>query len=627
MKTRFLSVVILASIMITPIMSNAQQYLAGIIKSGTSVGVVFTYDEVKYGGLQYNHDVMNRLWGYTMKPEDFRAFEGKILDALKAAEGMQEVKVINAKLNFPLKEGERATALQLMNSNGVDPLIIVNVSASFVHHETSGDIPTSMKEGYNARMRAYFKGWMMDEETKVADASTGYGFLSSEYIRGSRTEGGPTSSQQLASQVEQFKDESFRSHLSVHSAGGNIEDNFITTGIRMDGDRLVVNLGKDNGAVAGRMRKLHTIVGIAKVNGDIPETYWEVETEYYVQLVGFKVENVGGEESVLSLKRAPDGLDMNKLIGMPLARGSLVAGHVQNPRSIAMDQVEYLTVSEEKTIENRNRIVQEGENTTMGQGLRSVKAQLKSGPEEIKRDRPYDGNASVYPPTTVAENSKPNVPPKKEKGLMAKIRRLEADGNKIGIVFLPDYTRVEIPDPSASPTGLSTAPDCNMDRDGKADLPADALGLGEKLVKQLNDGFGTSIFELIDEAQLPQRETTMLGRMIKQGDFANTQYKIAGHFTLQPRYQQTKAGTTYSTTIMIQSALQLFEYNNDSGKRKVAGTSNLSYFEPMGSVKTDNCLARFDEFESAAGKVDPLIPAYISNMDKKVQKFVEKQSK
>ena len=213
------------------------------------------------------------------------------------------------------------------------------------------------------------------------------------------------------------------------------------------------------------------------------------------------------------------------------------------------------------------------EPVSLKEGIAEIKKQ-KEEQEEKKSDklasRPTEPSAEIA-------SSKPNKPVRKE-SFPEKVKRIEADGNKIGVLFSNPYNYVKPYAPSSFGTDLGL----------RDTIPAFDMKLGEILVNKLNASFNTTIFELIDLNQIPYREVNVLGSRLTD-DWWSTKYKIVLNYHLDSYYQFI-INTTQKTegTYRVLSSITGTEFSMDENKPKqdiLFSTFNMgSYYHQLGEV-------------------------------------------
>ena len=125
---------------------------------------------------------------------------------------------------------------------------------------------------------------------------------------------------------------------------------------------------------------------------------------------------------------------------------------------------------------------------------------------------------------------KDNIPVKKET-FGAKMSRIKADGNSIGV-----YLRLE---PVHVP---STAGDITVSFKQPINIPGaymdeSLVASGAEFVQELNNALGTTDIELIDITKIPYRDGSTLGMASHVDNFWATKYKVVFFFNVDPRLE------------------------------------------------------------------------------------------
>ncbi len=186
-----------------------------------------------------------------------------------------------------------------------------------------------------------------------------------------------------------------------------------------------------------------------------------------------------------------------------------------------------------------------------------------SQPKETMYQDEYFANRPDSPSASVA-SAAPNIPGKKEK-FADKIMRIQADGNKIGLVFYSEKTFVN---PNAMDETFKTF------RKLEGSLPAydDMKNLAESMVSELNKSFNTDIIELVDPSTIPYTNGKFMGMSMKMDDWWNSKYKIVFFYKLIPFYEaydEREPGADeyqFKTAFKVLTKLEAKEYIN--GKKK-----------------------------------------------------------
>ncbi len=132
-------------------------------------------------------------------------------------------------------------------------------------------------------------------------------------------------------------------------------------------------------------------------------------------------------------------------------------------------------------------------------------------------------------PSAEVASAAPNIPGKKEK-FADKIKRIQADGNKIGFVFYSEKI-------FANPNSMDETFITYRKLDGSLPAYDDMNDLAESMVSELNKSFNTDIIELVDPSSIPFTTGKMMGMSMKMDDWWNSKYKIVFFYKLIPFYE------------------------------------------------------------------------------------------
>ena len=263
-------------------------------------------------------------------------------------------------------------------------------------------------------------------------------------------------------------------------------------------------------------------------------------------------------------------------------------------------------------------------------GLKGVKepVSLKEGIAEIKQQKAEQEEkksaklaSRPTEPSAEIASAKPNKPVRKE-SFPEKVKRIEADGNKIGVLFSNPYNYVKPYAASSFGSGLGL----------RDTVPAYEMNLGEMLVKKLNASFNTTIFELVDLNQIPYREVNVLGSRLTD-DWWSTKYKILLTYSLDSYYQFI-INTTQQTegTYRVFSSITGTEFSMDGNKPQqdiLFSTFNMgSYYLQLGEVEGKleaESIAEAMENFNAEVKADLVIKELEEGLEKRYDKLIKKK--
>ncbi len=178
--------------------------------------------------------------------------------------------------------------------------------------------------------------------------------------------------------------------------------------------------------------------------------------------------------------------------------------------------------------------------------------------KQAKLDDLFAGRSNTVSPEVAS--AKDNVPVKKET-FGAKINRIKADGNKIGVYIkvLPARTvqlqtgTVALNNPVAVDGGY-------MDESLRQ--------AGQQLADELNKAYNTTDFELIDMSKIPYREIKVVGQQTRIDDWWATKYKLVFIYTLDPRLEPASTGGQFTATLNLLQSLMVVEFIGGPGATK-----------------------------------------------------------
>ena len=186
----------------------------------------------------------------------------------------------------------------------------------------------------------------------------------------------------------------------------------------------------------------------------------------------------------------------------------------------------------------------------------------------FSQDDRFKGRSTEVLPDVA--QAKENTPVKKE-SFKDKLSRISADGNKVGVLLKtgPVYVKATPKPPKGfqKDAGVATAI-TKIGSSVKGDLPA-IEGLeefGPWMVSQLNETFGTDVYELVDISKIPYKEVKVFSTMQKVDDWWSTKYKIVVNYSMDAYYEaytEVKATTDdryFYGSFAFNSNLYILEY-------------------------------------------------------------------
>lgn len=186
-------------------------------------------------------------------------------------------------------------------------------------------------------------------------------------------------------------------------------------------------------------------------------------------------------------------------------------------------------------------------------------------------------------------SAKDNQPVKKET-FAAKIQRIKADGNKIGLVVIVKPARV----PKQTGSGASMMGTEHFQVEGEY-MDESLKAAGQELVQELNQALGITDIELIDIHQIPYREVKVLGTTGKSDDWWATKYKVVFSNIIDPQLRTTHESSgreiTFNAALSMVNSLTITEYIGAPASKQqdiIAQVLNLGGFlSPVLSQKED----------------------------------------
>lgn len=205
-------------------------------------------------------------------------------------------------------------------------------------------------------------------------------------------------------------------------------------------------------------------------------------------------------------------------------------------------------------------------------------AELKAE-KQAAIDKVYANRSSTV--SSEMTSAKDNVPVKKET-FDAKIKRIKADGNKIGVrlIVMPART-VQLQSGTMQMAATPQLEGEYLDESLKA--------AGQQFVDELNIAFNTTDFELIDMDAIPYRVVKILGSPTRMDDWWATKYKVVFAYTLEPRLepgsQNADGKAEWLGAVNMLQSLIVTEYIGASSSTK---QDILTQILNMGGFRTPN---------------------------------------
>ncbi len=257
----------------------------------------------------------------------------------------------------------------------------------------------------------------------------------------------------------------------------------------------------------------------------------------------------------------------------------------------------------------------------------------------FSQDDKFKGRSTEVSPDVA--QAKENTPVKKE-SFKDKLSRISADGNQVGVLLNLGsvYVKAYKANPQTQPTMMDAKAD-KKDAGVTGELPAiDGLEeFGPWMVSQLNETFGTDVYELVDISKIPYKEVKVFSTMQKVDDWWSTKYKIVVNYSMDAYYEaytEVKATTDdryFYGSFAFNSNLYILEYfiGKKGGTQK-----NIVSGKQMGSYKSEKYQGDKDTevgtIEELSGLVERKPDAEILEMFKadrgpKLEKALKKLTK
>jgi hypothetical protein len=237
---------------------------------------------------------------------------------------------------------------------------------------------------------------------------------------------------------------------------------------------------------------------------------------------------------------------------------------------------------------------------------------------------PFEGRSTDVDPSIAS--AKPEVTVKKE-SFTARVQRIKADGNKVGILVRSSNLLIN---PKPLGDGLNPA----MVKGSYG--PLTGLGvLARATADRLNESFGTDVFEVVDYQKIPYKD----GKYGKYDDWWSTKYKIVILYDLTPFYNAFYRTNTsngeleYVAYERVNSELILMaaeEEKPDKLRYVIGSPRSMGSFiseDYIGPKETD-----FDIIQELKAAINPpsddeIIKLLIENQKEPLAKLIKKLSK
>ncbi|MDD2277961.1 MAG: hypothetical protein PHD06_02150 [Bacteroidales bacterium] len=172
--------------------------------------------------------------------------------------------------------------------------------------------------------------------------------------------------------------------------------------------------------------------------------------------------------------------------------------------------------------------------------------------KQAKLDNQWAGRTPAGSPELAS--AKDNTPVKKET-FDAKLKRIAADGNKVGVLLILTPVRKLA---SGQQLGSEVVNDENSYMDESL------YEAGIQIVKELNEAFGTTVIELVDLSKMPYRDTKVMGHAVRLDDWWASKFKVVFEYTIDPllRYEVMSIKGEYknTTALNLRTSMVVKEY-------------------------------------------------------------------
>jgi len=205
-------------------------------------------------------------------------------------------------------------------------------------------------------------------------------------------------------------------------------------------------------------------------------------------------------------------------------------------------------------------------------------------------------------PTTVIEEKIPlaKAPKNEKKSIIARIQRMKNNGTKIGVIFALKESYVEIEDPDST---VNDKPVIKKEEWNK--LSNAFYDLGNRLVNQLNEKFGTDVFQLINILNIPLKQITVLGQSIERPAFEKTQFPVVVSYSINAFKNSNGEQKLRSQIIPVEFY---------DGLKMTSLVSGLSSERILAYLNIDGDYS--DGIEELKRQEDAAIEAYVEDMKK-----------
>jgi hypothetical protein len=257
------------------------------------------------------------------------------------------------------------------------------------------------------------------------------------------------------------------------------------------------------------------------------------------------------------------------------------------------------------------------------------KAQQEAGQNAhyAPKQDPFKGRTTTV--SDAVASVKPEVKVKKEK-FLARINRIKADGNKVGVI-------VRCSNIGVNPKFHTFFSNQKTQLVRGAYKPIKGIEtIATKTVEELNKGFNTDVFEVIDIKEIPFKED---GNGKKIDDWWKTKYKVIIFYYYNPYYtayvqtgpESTKAKKEFKAQMFVKSGSFMMAAEDGEKKMKSAGSSpkSASYSSEIYVAGEDTRIMMIQDLKEVVNPAsdEAIVEQLTVEQLKYLAKFIKKKNK
>jgi len=160
-------------------------------------------------------------------------------------------------------------------------------------------------------------------------------------------------------------------------------------------------------------------------------------------------------------------------------------------------------------------------------------------------------------------SSKQNIPVKKET-FTSKLERYKSEGFKVAVILTVSPLTTKVP--STSSTSMKIEGEKVREQivlKGEIALDdSDFTSLAASYAAQMNEAFGTDVFEVVDLSNIPKKESKW-GEVYEWG---KTKYKMVANYWIGPSYDFSKFSDKKTAKFIVNQSALVLEYIYDKKK-------------------------------------------------------------